>query len=424
MEESYQQKFISACNALAETGYDSSNTVEAFNRYNLDRLHAVGAWKKSAPYEIYRDCLKDTASISSSGTSSSRTRGPVKPDVMITAVVESRAHAVWACEVKYLDYRNFQKSDMWAKRHEHGLAQAVWHLYSINALCGGSMALLLINGRFQRLYAITGKDEVQNVLIVEVTHDVASEELLEGFGEYTFGEDAFPNDLASSSATEQDLATHRLFQQLLSALQEAEERVRSGSACRQTVQAHDIPKDNIRLRNCATTMKDVLKRREACQRASGTATDSKGGQDGGGPSAGSSAGADREVGRFLQDWLQVQAAVKAEPTPNSTPDQSIPATTPKLDDDFKSGSMHRGDIVKANANTGVDPSGDNDSGSDSGESDSFVLTMTDITQHMRERGWRFQFISPMQMDRMMEERSTSWRQVPGVDSHVVGRREC
>jgi hypothetical protein len=116
------------------------------------------------------------------------------------------------------------------------------------------------------------------------------------------------------------------------------------------------------------------------------------------------------VGRFLQDWLQVQAAVKAEPTPNSTPDQSIPATTPKLEDVFKSGSMHRGDIVNANGNTGVDPSGDNDSGSDSGESDSFVLTMTDITQHMRERGWGFQFISPMQMDRMMEERS--------------GRREC
>jgi hypothetical protein len=260
MEARFQHAFVSAGQALAISGLDPANSVIAFWPGFLDRLHGQGTWRLSKPFQTYIQHFNDAASVSTGRAPSSQTRGPVKPDLMITARVKMVEHAVWVGEIKYLDYKDYDNPTEWVTRHTAGLAQLVWYVYATNSLCGASMGLLLINGRFQRVLAVDGSDGEPDVLMVEVTTEsakAAEGELLDGFEGYEFGEHAIPNDLLSSSSTEPGSPTYRLWYHLKTALEEAEERVVTGSGCSERARDHDIPKPNITLLNAPHTMKDV-----------------------------------------------------------------------------------------------------------------------------------------------------------------------
>jgi hypothetical protein len=287
LEASFQQDFADACKKLAVDGHDFTNSVRAFRMYQLDRVHAEGTWKTSAPYQLYKDRLYNpSGNVSTTETSSSRVLGPVKPDLMIVARAGGMSHIVWTCEIKFLDYRNYGKPAQWVKRHSHGLSQAIWYLYCANTLCGASLGLSLINSRFQRLVAINGENGGPDVLVVEVAADCGRDELLEGLNGYVFGKEAIPNDFSSSSVTERHTSTLRLYEHLTSALKEAEERVVRGLACGQAANSHNkVPEPNIRLRSCAETIKDVLSRTETFEKAQNAQEDT-----GAGPGAGGSGG--------------------------------------------------------------------------------------------------------------------------------------
>jgi hypothetical protein len=101
--------------------------------------------------------------------------------------------------------------------------------------------------------------------------------------------------------------------------------------------------------------------------------------------------AEHAVGASVQDWLEGQAGCEMDP-----------------DSDATTSSSHGGDMGEV----AVGLIGLSDIKQRSSDAD--LLTMDRVARVMRENGWRFQFVSPEEMDRRMEELSARRREFLGV----------
>jgi hypothetical protein len=274
MEIDFQERFVDACKALAIMGDDMQNRVVPFSPIELGRIHGKGAWKQSDPYQQYTQFVEEKASESTKLTTSSRSCGPIKPDLTIAAKVDGSFHAIWICEFKLVPKDDITNDQTWVELHTQGLAQGVWYLYAINALCGAVLGLVQVNACFQRLMVLNGDDVQPDVMLVEVAKGSQTEDLLESFETYEFGRQALPNVLPDQPVISQvDTAPmtpmYRLHQQLVEALEEAEDRVTSRQGCKQKVHQHAAPdfEYKIRLLNTPATMGKILPKTQTCTNA-------------------------------------------------------------------------------------------------------------------------------------------------------------
>jgi hypothetical protein len=526
-ETTFQEAFMDACKALAKSGNAPHNHVVPFSRVELDHIHGTGAWRESDPYLQYTTFVEEEATSQSGLTTSSRSRGPTKPDLMISALVDEVYHAVWICELKFVPKDDITNDTTWAEVHTKGLAQGIWYLYAANTLCGAALGMVQVNACFQRLMVLNGEPDV---MLVEVVKGSQKEDLLDSFGEYKFGRQAFPNVLPchwdiSDVDTAKGTPTFRFHQQLVEALEEAEDRVTSRRGCKEKVHERTAPDfdHKIRLSNTPATMGKILpktqtyskavaaaekaairKKKKADAKAANRIGDGpKGGGGGDGGAAGGQSGApgagpaggnggegegdggggtigggpggegdgegdarrggdgegggamekgkgrahhaakadsgygqiesdrgvsdrsrmaiimwpqvlpdtlkhfaffclvkqlidpvgseaEHAVGGSVQDWVEGQAGCEMEPNPNAT------ATS--------SSCRQVGEVA-------VDLIGLSDIKQRSSDAD--LLTMDRVARVMRENGWRFQFVSPEEMDRRMEELSARRREFSG-----------
>jgi hypothetical protein len=93
------------------------------------------------------------------------------------------------------------------------------------------------------------------------------------------------------------------------------------------------------------------------------------------------------VDRYVEEWREGLAVAKMEPT-------AVPPLLEHVESDPLDEATSDADVD----NTFSDIS-----------SDSLELTMDEVTKVMRQSGWKFQFVSPLEMDRKMREHSASRR---------------